>query len=150
MASPFRLKSPFRPTGDQPEAVAALLDGLKRGDDRLVLQGVTGSGKTFTLANLIQRWGRPTLVLSHNKTLAAQLYSELKEFFPDNAVEYFINVGSVGQPRDGDPRAAYALYDPSGRVVSFRRLEYDVEAAQARIRAAGLPERLAERLAIGR
>ena len=77
MASPFRLKSPFRPTGDQPEAVAALLDGLKRGDDRLVLQGVTGSGKTFTLANLIQRWGRPTLVLSHNKTLAAQLYSEL-------------------------------------------------------------------------
>ncbi|MBR2065981.1 MAG: DEAD/DEAH box helicase family protein, partial [Kiritimatiellae bacterium] len=68
MASPFRLKSPFRPTGDQPEAVAALLDGLKRGDDRLVLQGVTGSGKTFTLANLIQRWGRPTLVLSHNKT----------------------------------------------------------------------------------
>ena len=98
MASPFRLKSPFRPTGDQPEAVAALLDGLKRGDDRLVLQGVTGSGKTFTLANLIQRWGRPTLVLSHNKTLAAQLYSELKEFFPDNAVEYFISYYDYYQP----------------------------------------------------
>ena len=98
MASPFRLKSPFRPTGDQPEAVAALLDGLNRGDDRLVLQGVTGSGKTFTLANLIQRWGRPTLVLSHNKTLAAQLYSELKEFFPDNAVEYFISYYDYYQP----------------------------------------------------
>ena len=98
MASPFRLKSPFRPTGDQPEAVAALLDGLKRGEDRLVLQGVTGSGKTFTVANLIEKWNRPTLVLSHNKTLAAQLYSELKEFFPDNAVEYFISYYDYYQP----------------------------------------------------
>lgn len=94
----FKLKSPFKPTGDQPEAVAALLKGLERGDNRLVLQGVTGSGKTFTMANLIAAWNRPTLILSHNKTLAAQLFSELKEFFPENAVEYFISYYDYYQP----------------------------------------------------
>ena len=94
----FRLKSKFKPTGDQPEAIEALLDGLRRGEDRLVLRGVTGSGKTFTMANLIARWNRPTLVLSHNKTLAAQLFSELKEFFPENAVEYFISYYDYYQP----------------------------------------------------
>ena len=94
----FRISSKCRPTGDQPEAVAALLDGLKRGEDRLVLQGVTGSGKTFTVANLIERWNRPTLVLSHNKTLAAQLFAELKELFPENAVEYFISYYDYYQP----------------------------------------------------
>ena len=88
----FRLKSKFKPTGDQPEAVAALLKGLEHGEDRLVLQGVTGSGKTFTMANLIEKWNRPTLVISHNKTLAAQLFAELKELFPENAVQ-----GSVAQ-----------------------------------------------------
>ncbi len=97
-ASPFRLKSSFKLSGDQPEAVDALCKALERGENRLVLQGVTGSGKTFTLANLIERWGRPTLVLSHNKTLAAQLYSELKGFFPDNAVEYFISYYDYYQP----------------------------------------------------
>ena len=94
----FNLKSKFKPTGDQPEAVAALLDGLKRGEDRLILQGVTGSGKTFTMANLIAKWGRPTLILSHNKTLAAQLFAEMKEFFPENAVEYFISYYDYYQP----------------------------------------------------
>jgi len=94
----FKLKSKFRPAGDQPEAIAALCEGLKRGDRRLVLQGVTGSGKTFTLANLIAQWNRPTLILSHNKTLAAQLFSELKEFFPENAVEYFISYYDYYQP----------------------------------------------------
>ena len=94
----FRLKSPFKPTGDQPEAVAALYEGLKRGEERLTLQGVTGSGKTFTMANLIAKWGRPTLILSHNKTLAAQLFAELKEFFPENAVEYFISYYDYYQP----------------------------------------------------
>ena len=98
MESPFKLVSKFKPTGDQPEAVAALLDGLKRGEDRLVLQGVTGSGKTFTMANLIREWGRPTLILSHNKTLAAQLFAEMKEFFPENAVEYFISYYDYYQP----------------------------------------------------
>ena len=94
----FRLKAPFKPTGDQPAAVEKLLKGLSSGEDRLVLQGVTGSGKTFTMANLIERWNRPTLILSHNKTLAAQLFSELKEFFPDNAVEYFISYYDYYQP----------------------------------------------------
>ena len=94
----FRLKSKFKPTGDQPEAIAALYEGLKRGEDRLILQGVTGSGKTFTMANLIAKWNRPTLILSHNKTLAAQLFAELKEFFPENAVEYFISYYDYYQP----------------------------------------------------
>ncbi len=94
----FKLHSAFQPTGDQPEAIAALYDGLKRGEDRLILQGVTGSGKTFTLANLIAKWNRPTLILSHNKTLAAQLFSELREFFPENAVEYFISYYDYYQP----------------------------------------------------
>ena len=98
MENLFKLKSKFGPTGDQPEAVAALYDGLRRGEDRLVLQGVTGSGKTFTIANLIAKWGRPTLVLSHNKTLAAQLFAELREFFPENAVEYFISYYDYYQP----------------------------------------------------
>ena len=94
----FKLRSKFKPTGDQPEAIAALYDGLKRGENRLILQGVTGSGKTFTLANLIAKWNRPTLILSHNKTLAAQLFAELKEFFPENAVEYFISYYDYYQP----------------------------------------------------
>ena len=94
----FKLKAPFKPTGDQPEAVAKLLKGLEAGERRLVLQGVTGSGKTFTMANLIAQWNRPTLILSHNKTLAAQLFAELKEFFPANAVEYFISYYDYYQP----------------------------------------------------
>ena len=98
MESAFKLSSKFKPSGDQPEAIAELLDGLKRGERRLVLQGVTGSGKTFSMANLIAKWNRPTLILSHNKTLAAQLYTELKEFFPENAVEYFISYYDYYQP----------------------------------------------------
>lgn len=94
----FNLKSRYRPTGDQPEAIATLYEGLKRGENRLILQGVTGSGKTFTMANLIAKWNRPTLILSHNKTLAAQLFAELKEFFPENAVEYFISYYDYYQP----------------------------------------------------
>ena len=87
----FKVVSPFEPQGDQPEAIAALSEGIKRGDRLQVLLGVTGSGKTFTMANIIQRINRPTLVLAHNKTLAAQLCSEFKEFFPKNAVEYFVS-----------------------------------------------------------
>ena len=98
MAPVFNLHSKFAPPGDQPEAIAALYEGLKRGDRRLILKGVTGSGKTFTMANLIARWNRPTLILSHNKTLAAQLFAELKEFFPENAVEYFISYYDYYQP----------------------------------------------------
>ena len=98
MESVFKLKSKFKPTGDQPEAVKKLLAALKRGEKDIVLRGVTGSGKTFTMANLIKEWNRPTLILSHNKTLAAQLFAELKEFFPENAVEYFISYYDYYQP----------------------------------------------------
>ena len=94
----FKLVSDYRPTSDQPEAIDALVAGLSRGERRLVLQGVTGSGKTFTMANMIARWNRPTLILSHNKTLAAQLFAELKGFFPENAVEYFISYYDYYQP----------------------------------------------------
>lgn len=94
----FRLTSDFIPTGDQPEAIQQLVEGIQRGDPAQVLLGVTGSGKTFTIANVVQRIQRPTLVLSHNKTLAAQLYGEFKQFFPDNAVEFFVSYYDYYQP----------------------------------------------------
>jgi excinuclease ABC subunit B len=94
----FRLHRPFEPTGDQPQAIRELLAGLEAGRRDQVLLGVTGSGKTFSMANVIEEWGRPTLVLSHNKTLAAQLYGEFRGFFPDNAVEYFISYYDYYQP----------------------------------------------------
>src|SRR5512144_1697755 len=95
---PFDLVSPFSPAGDQPEAIRSLSAGLARGDRYQTLLGVTGSGKTMTVAHVIKNFGRPTLVLSHNKTLAAQLYGELKSFFPNNAVEYFISYYDYYQP----------------------------------------------------
>ncbi len=94
----FVLKSPYKPTGDQPEAIKKLVDGLLRGEKEEVLLGVTGSGKTFTMANIIEQVNKPTLVLAHNKTLAAQLCSEFREFFPDNAVEYFVSYYDYYQP----------------------------------------------------
>jgi len=94
----FQLKSPFQPAGDQPQAIEALIAGLQAGKKEQVLMGVTGSGKTFTMANVIQAVQRPTLVMSHNKTLAAQLYSEFKEFFPHNAVHYFVSYYDYYQP----------------------------------------------------
>ena len=96
--SPFRLVSPYAPAGDQPEAVARLVAGFRGGAAAQVLEGVTGSGKTFTMANVIRDLGMPTLVISHNKTLAAQLYGELKAFFPENAVEYFVSYYDYYQP----------------------------------------------------
>ena len=96
--SPFRLVSPYPPAGDQPEAIAKLSDGFRKGVEAQILEGVTGSGKTFTMANVIRNIGLPTLVLSHNKTLAAQLYGELKAFFPENAVEYFVSYYDYYQP----------------------------------------------------
>lgn len=94
----FKLVSPFEPTGDQPQAIRQLTDGVLDGARAQVLLGVTGSGKTFTIANVIRNLGRPTLILSHNKTLAAQLYSEFKAFFPDNAVEYYVSYYDYYQP----------------------------------------------------
>src|SRR5256885_3068985 len=94
----FQLKSPFEPQGDQPTAIAQLVEGMRRGDQHQVLLGVTGSGKTFTVAKVIEQINRPTLVLSHNKTLAAQLYQEFKNFFPENRVEYFVSYYDYYQP----------------------------------------------------
>lgn len=94
----FKLSSQFQPTGDQPEAIKQLTDGIKRGEKAQVLLGVTGSGKTFTMANVIANINRPTLILSHNKTLAAQLYEEMKTFFPNNAVEYYVSYYDYYQP----------------------------------------------------
>ncbi|MBO7145022.1 MAG: excinuclease ABC subunit UvrB [Salinivirgaceae bacterium] len=95
---PFEINSPFKPTGDQPQAIRQLVDGLNCGQQYQTLLGVTGSGKTFTIANMIEQAQRPALILSHNKTLAAQLYSEFKEFFPNNAVEYFVSYYDYYQP----------------------------------------------------
>jgi len=98
MSTPFRLQSAYKPTGDQPTAIADLVAGLEKGDKEQTLLGVTGSGKTFTMANIIANRGVPTLILAHNKTLAAQLYSEFKAFFPDNEVHYFVSYFDYYQP----------------------------------------------------
>ena len=94
----FKLTSKFNPTGDQPTAIAKLIKGLKSGQKHQVLLGVTGSGKTFTMAKIIEHYKKPTLVISHNKTLAAQVYKEFKEFFPKNAVHYFVSYYDYYQP----------------------------------------------------
>ena len=91
MPDKFILKSQYNPTGDQPQAIEKLVEGINSGNREQVLLGVTGSGKTFTMANIIEKVNRPTLILAHNKTLAAQLCSEFREFFPENAVEYFVS-----------------------------------------------------------
>src|SRR3990170_2548679 len=95
---PFKIHTPYAPAGDQPEAIAELTKGILEGEKYQTLLGVTGSGKTFTIANVIQNVQRPTLVLTHNKTLVAQLYGEFKQFFPDNAVGYFVSYYDYYQP----------------------------------------------------
>ena len=94
----FKLVAPYAPNGDQPQAIQELVDGINNGVKEQALLGATGTGKTFTIANVIQEVNKPTLVLAHNKTLAGQLYGELKEFFPDNAVEYFVSYYDYYQP----------------------------------------------------
>ncbi len=94
----FKLQSEFKPTGDQPEAIEQLTEGITSNEKFQTLLGVTGSGKTFTVANVVEKVNKPTLVLAHNKTLAAQLYSEFKQFFPNNAVEYFVSYYDYYQP----------------------------------------------------
>src|SRR5690348_2313682 len=108
----FEVVAPFEPAGDQPRAIAQLTDGLRQGVKYQTLLGVTGSGKTMTLAHVIAHYGRPTLVLSHNKTLAAQLYGELRQFLPKNAVEYFVSYYDYYQPE---------AYVPSTDVRSEER-----------------------------
>ena len=100
----FVLNSEFKPSGDQPKAIEALSSGIIEGMDSQILLGVTGSGKTFTIANVIEKVQKPTLVIAHNKTLAAQLYNEFKELFPNNAVEYFISYYDYYQPEAYIPR----------------------------------------------
>ncbi len=104
MRNKFVISSKYRPSGDQPKAIEQLTDGLNRGDDSQTLLGITGSGKTFTIANVIEKVQKPTLIIAHNKTLAAQLYNEFKELFPDNAVEYFISYYDYYQPEAYIPR----------------------------------------------
>ncbi len=118
----FRLNSPYPPQGDQPTAIQALTERLKTGDKHNVLLGVTGSGKTFTIANVIKNLGRPTLVLSHNKTLAAQLYSEFKQFFPENAVEYFVSYFDYYQPEAYIPRSDTYIEKDSSVNEEIERL----------------------------
>ncbi|MBN1929698.1 MAG: excinuclease ABC subunit UvrB, partial [Chlorobiaceae bacterium] len=122
----FRLESPYGPTGDQPAAIRALTEGVLRGDRWQTLLGVTGSGKTFTVSNVIAQVNRPTLVLSHNKTLAAQLYGELKQFFPHNAVEYFISYYDFYQPE---------AYIPSMDKYIAKDLKINDEIERLRLRA---------------
>ena len=98
MSHDFDLQAPYQPGGDQPQAIAELVEGVKAGKKHQTLLGATGTGKTFTISNVIQEVKKPTLVIAHNKTLAGQLYSEFKEFFPNNAVEYFVSYYDYYQP----------------------------------------------------
>ena len=98
MARNFQLETDYSPTGDQPQAIDALVQGIEDGLMHQTLLGVTGSGKTFTIANVIQRLERPAIIMAHNKTLAAQLYGEMKEFFPRNSVQYFVSYYDYYQP----------------------------------------------------
>ena len=122
----FILTSEYKPTGDQPEAIRELTEGLDRGDRAQVLLGVTGSGKTFTMANVIAQHNRPTLILSHNKTLAHQLYMEMKEFFPQNAVEYYVSYYDYYQPE---------AYLPSRDLYIEKELSINDEIDRLRLSA---------------
>ena len=122
----FKLSSPFKPTGDQPQAIQQLIEGVYAGDTAQTLLGVTGSGKTFTMANVIKELNRPTLVLTHNKTLTAQLYGEFREFFPDNAVEYFVSYYDYYQPE------AYIM---SSDTFIEKDLQINEEVDKLRLRA---------------
>src|SRR5437870_12481482 len=120
----FRLVADFQPTGDQPQAIDRLAEGLGRGMRHQTLMGATGRGKTWTMANVIARHGKPTLVLSHNKTLAAQLYSEFRSFFPDNAVEYFVSYFDYYQPEAYLPRSDTYIEKDSSRNDEIDRLRH--------------------------
>lgn len=125
----FKLHAPFQATGDQPEAIAALARGVELGLDEQVLLGVTGSGKTFTMASVIEKVQRPTLVLAHNKTLAAQLCTEFKEFFPENAVEYFVSYYDYYQPEAYIPSTDTYIEKDSAINDEIDRLRHSATAA---------------------
>ncbi|HXY18102.1 MAG TPA: excinuclease ABC subunit UvrB, partial [Candidatus Nitrosopolaris sp.] len=127
--SKFKLKSDYQPTGDQPAAIAKLTEGLEKGEKNQVLLGVTGSGKTFTMANLIANTQKTTLVLSHNKTLAAQLYNEFRQFFPDNAVHYFVSYFDYYQPEAYVPRSDTYIEKDSDINEEIDRLRHAATSA---------------------
>ena len=148
----FKLHSNFKPTGDQPEAIKALVEGIKRGDRGQTLLGVTGSGKTFTVANVIKEVNKPTIIMAHNKTLAGQLYSEFKEFFPENAVEYFISYYDYFQPeayiaatdtyieKDSSINDEIDRMRHSATAAVFERKDIIIIASVSAIYALGSPE----------
>ena len=125
----FRLHAPYAPSGDQPQAIEELVQGVRDGLRTEVLLGVTGSGKTFTAANVIARLNRPTLVLAHNKTLAAQLCSEFKEFFPENAVEYFVSFYDYYQPEAYIPSTDTYIEKDSSINDEIEKLRHSATAA---------------------
>ena len=128
----FELVSEFKPSGDQPEAIEALANGVNLGLEEQTLLGVTGSGKTFTMASVIEKVNKPTLVLAHNKTLAAQLYSEFKEFFPNNAVEYFISYYDYYQPEAYIPHTDTYIEKDASVNDEIDRLRLSATAAPLR------------------
>src|SRR4051812_38718857 len=123
---PFQIQSPYQPAGDQPEAIRQLVKGINEGEKFQTLLGVTGSGKTFTMANVIQEVKRPTLVLTHNKTLVAQLYGEFRQFFPENSVEYFVSYYDYYQPE---------AYIPTSDTYIEKDLSINEELEKLRLRA---------------
>src|SRR5271167_68235 len=125
----FKLVSPYPPLGDQPQAIEKLLKRLRTGEKHSTLLGVTGSGKTFTMANVVATLDRPTLVLSHNKTLAAQLYSEFKQFFPENAVEYFVSYYDYYQPEAYIPRTDTYIEKDSSINEEIDRMRHSATRA---------------------
>jgi len=129
----FKIESEFNPTGDQPKAIKQLVNGLNSNEKYQTLLGVTGSGKTFTVANVIKDIQRPTLVLAHNKTLAAQLYSEFKQFFPENAVEYFVSYYDYYQPE---------AYIPVSGVYIEKDLSINEEIEKMRLSTTSYRSRL--------
>src|SRR5689334_2905721 len=126
---PFRIHSEFKPAGDQPQAIDELCEGLERGERDQVLLGVTGSGKTFTMAHVIARTGRPAIVLAPNKTLAAQLYGEMKSFFPENAVEYFVSYYDYYQPEAYVPRTDTYVEKESSLNEQIDRMRHSATRA---------------------
>ena len=126
---PFKLVSPYQPTGDQPQAIESMVKGFREGNQFQTLLGVTGSGKTFTMANIIQELNRPTLVIAHNKTLAAQLYGEFKEFFPENAVEYFVSYYDYYQPEAYVPSTDTYIEKDSAINDEIDKLRHSATAA---------------------
>ena len=127
----FTLKAPYKPTGDQPQAIEKLVKGFKEGNQFETLLGVTGSGKTFTMANVIQALNKPTLIISHNKTLAGQLYGEMKEFFPENAVEYFVSYYDYYQPEAYVPQSDTYIAKDSAVNDEIDKLRLSATAALA-------------------